>query len=180
MDTPEANIPALLVRCLQASGLNQKGLADTMGISGRTFSRWLGGEVCTMTIGQGQALAGAVGATDPALAAKVLRTCGAMLQGRGLAPVAQAAALIPAAQPVAPLPAATQAAPQALLDSVVCAAADRVDLPLSQVRSLVAAAFARAQELGLSVEAVARGFAQASPSGRAGPEGGGKGATIAK
>jgi hypothetical protein len=49
----------------------------------------------------------------------------------------------------------------ALLDSIVCAGADLHGYPTGHLRTIVAASFARAQELGLTTEAVVKGFASA-------------------
>jgi UDP-N-acetylmuramyl pentapeptide synthase len=46
----------------------------------------------------------------------------------------------------------------------VCAAADVRDVPPREVRALVAAAFARAHELGFETEAVAKALARHLPA----------------
>jgi hypothetical protein len=58
----------------------------------------------------------------------------------------------PAAPP--PLPAPPQPALGSVVDSIVCAAAEAVDLSPGAIRPALVAAFARARELGLGVEAV--------------------------
>jgi hypothetical protein len=158
--------PATLFRCMQAARTNQMGLARILGISDRTLSRRLSGGGAVVLPHHLQALAGAVFPNDSGLAAELAGMGGTTLEALGLG---QPAPPPPVAAPPAPVAASPRpgSAPlpvtTALLDSIVCAAADLHDLPSRQVRPMVAAAFARAHELGFTLEAVTRGFAASPP-----------------
>jgi hypothetical protein len=137
-------------------------------MSDRTVSRWLGGAISVLLPDKLHALARSVFANDPALAAELAGFGNTTLEALGLvrAPSAPAPAVAASQPPLAP-PTANAQAPQAVsvanLDSIVCAAADLHDLPSRQVRPMVAAAFARAVELGITAEAAARAFAANDP-----------------
>ena len=159
--------PDLLFRCMKAGHLNQRELATVLGTSDRTVSRWLGGGAGTLVPAQFHALARAAFPGDRALAAELAALGNSTLEGLGLvqAPPAPRPATAPAPAAAPPPVAPVQPPPailDALLDSIVCAAADLHSLPSREIRPMVAAAFARAVELGLTVEAVATGFAAKS------------------
>jgi hypothetical protein len=52
---------------------------------------------------------------------------------------------------------------QHAIESVLCAAGDAVELPLSTLRVILTAAFVRARDLGLSAEAAAQALLAAKP-----------------
>lgn len=144
--------PSLFVRCMQVARVNQQGLAAILGISDRTLSRWLSGGGGILLADKFHALARAVFPNDRAFAAELAAKGKTTLEALGLVRP-------PLAPALAPAPLQVQMVSAATLDSIVCAAADLHDLPSRQVRPMVAAAFARAVELGLTAEAVASAFA---------------------
>lgn len=151
----------LLRRCQETVGGLQRDFAKLLGISDRTMSRWLGDGIAVLRPEQYHALARAVFPADPALAAEIAARCGTTLQALGLG-VPSPPVTPPPSQPaveVRPPPAAPVLPSAALLDSIVCAGADLHGYPNGHIRAIVAATFARAQELGLTTEAVARAFA---------------------
>lgn len=155
----------LLVRCKDAIGGLQRDFAQLLGISERSMSRWLGEGIAILRPEQLQALARAVIGINPALAAEVATRGGTSLEALGLVKPPPAATPPPPPPPVAevraPAPAPMPAS-AALLDSIVCVGADLHGYPIGQVRAILEASFARALELGLSTEAVVKGFAAAN------------------
>jgi hypothetical protein len=161
----------LMRRCLEAVGGLQRDFANLLGISDRTMSRWLGEGMFVLQPGQLNILARSVFAADPALAAEVAARGGTTLQALGLGvrpPAATPPSLPPAVEVHPPAPAPLPAS-AALLDSIVCAGADLHGYPTGHIRAIVAATFARAQELGLTTEAVAKGFASLEPAKKTEP-----------
>ena len=144
--------PALLNQCTQAIGRLQRGLAEALGVSDRTVSRYYGGGA-NVSPAQCHALARAVFPRDPALAAEVAAMGGTTLQALGLG------APPPVLPPAARAPASQGVSTAYLLDAVVCAGADLHGYPTGHVRAILAASFARAMELGLTMEVLAKGFA---------------------
>jgi hypothetical protein len=86
---------------------------------------------------------------DATLAGEIAAASGTTLQALGLLP--PPAPVAPAAPP--PPPAGP---PDRVVDAVVCAAAEAMQVMPQSVRPAVLAAFACAKELGLTVEAVER------------------------
>ena len=149
-------IGALFHEIRAALHLSQVELAARVGASRRTGQRWDSGQA-TPSTDQILQLAKLVYPVDADLAARVAAAGGATLEALGLAqpPAPPPAALAPPAPPAQP---ATVAAPPAdrMVDAVVCVAADEMGVPPRAVRRAVLAAFTRARELGLGVEAVER------------------------
>ncbi len=168
---PEAFPTDLLRRCLEAVGGLQRDFAQLLGISDRTMSRWLGDGQAILRPDQCMALARSVFTADPALAAEVAARGGTTLEAFGLGvppPVATPPSPPPAAEVRPPAPAPVPAS-AALLDSIVCAGADLHGYPIGHIRAIVAVTFARAQELGLTTEAVVKGIASLEPAKKTDP-----------
>jgi transcriptional regulator with XRE-family HTH domain len=145
-----------LQRCLEAGQMNLKDLANALGISTRTVSRWYNGAGGFLTPQQYHRLARAMARHDLALADEIARLGGTTLEALDLGPRALAAASAASNQAVAVPPGAM---PVAYADVVLCTVAERLDLSPRQLRPILAAAFARAHELGLTTEMLARAFA---------------------
>ncbi|HEY2511362.1 MAG TPA: helix-turn-helix transcriptional regulator [Polyangiaceae bacterium] len=152
MSKPRAlflNQPAgpLLARAHRTLGMTQGQLGNALGVSERTVSRWYQ-RGPSVTVRQFCKLAALVYPRDPALARELAEAASETLESLGLvapAPVVPASAPAPAPPPV---PVAV------LIDAVVCAAAEALDLSPGRVRSAVRAAFRRARELHLTIEQV--------------------------
>ena len=145
-----------LQRCLDAGQMNLKDLAHALGISTRTVSRWYNGAGGFLTPQHYQRLARTMARHDLALADEIARLGGTTLEALDLGPRALVAAPATSNQAAAVPPGAT---PVAYADVVLCAVAERLDLSPRQLRPILAAAFARAHELGLTTEMLARAFA---------------------
>jgi hypothetical protein len=129
-----------------ALGVSYRGLAALLGSSLRTCQRWGAGE-STPTADRFAQLAGHVHAHDPALAAEIAAVAGATLESLGIVKPAPPPVPAAAAPPPAPPPAQ-------LVENVLYAAAETMDVSPRAIRAAVAAAFARAHQLGLDVAAV--------------------------
>jgi hypothetical protein len=147
---------------LQLLGLGRQALrctsvelAQRLGVSRRTVTRWFAGHSMISSASLGE-LAHLVDPVEPALAARIWARAAAGLTSAGLpapAPLpsttaAAAPKAAPSAAPRAPSP------PSHLVDGVVCAACDVLDVVPRAMRPALAAAFRRARELGLRVEDV--------------------------
>ncbi len=124
--------------------LNQRQLAETLGVSTRTLARWRethGGAPDSVL----QRLAVLVHKVDPKLAAALAVEGRATPAALGLAP----SVTIP------------------VVDLVVCAAADALDMSPRAVRPAVVAAFKRALAVGLDRQAVVSALETAPVSARA-------------
>jgi hypothetical protein len=93
---------------------------------------------------------------DPALAARIVAARGATLEDAGIV----------AAKPPAPAPAPPSPAPPPyLVEVVVCAAAEALDVSPRVVRPALLAAFKSAHAVGLDVEAVEKALTpQSAPA----------------
>jgi hypothetical protein len=140
----------VLMRIMQAASLNQRGLASLLGVSDRSITRWMGGVSGILMPAQLQAAAKAVYAKDPALATDLAQRGGTTLEALGLVKPPPP----PPPPPAPPLP--PPHVPAALLDSIVCAAAEVNHVAPREVRPIVVAAILRAADLGLTIEALAR------------------------
>jgi DNA-binding XRE family transcriptional regulator len=136
------DIPAVSLLIHQASavlGLSQAGLGDLVHASRKTVGRWEAGR-STPIDSTLHDIARAVHPKDPVLASKIAIAGFATLTELGLAEP-------PGANPVKPAPAA-----RLLGDALVCAAAEALDASPRAIRPALLAAFARAKELGFTVE----------------------------
>lgn len=131
--------PVLMDEARRVLGVSQNGLAQRMGVSRRTGQRWnaQGGPQGTDV----HKLALLVYPVDAGLAAEIAEAGGTTLAALGVLP------------PTLPEPSGP---PDRVVDAVVCAAAEAMQVMPQSVRPAVLAAFACARELGLTVEGVER------------------------
>lgn len=125
--------------CRSAMGMTQEQLGRAIGISRRTALRWTASGTQPYAF---PALARLVQSRDAALAAEIAATAGITLETPGTLP---------------------KDAP-ALVDSVVCAAADAMGATPGDVRPALHAALRRAREMGLAADTVERVLATALES----------------
>ena len=133
----------LFVECQMALGLTQEQFGELFGHSKRTIQRWQE-KGATLLPSQLEALARAVCRVRPDLAVRIAEGAGTSLDALGIDP-AQVG------------PRATEPSP---IDAVVIAAADAIGVTPEAVRPALAAAFIRAGQLGLDVDAVARALSE--------------------
>lgn len=141
----------LLIEARRLLGLSQGALGELLGVSRRTGQRW----ETTGTrpsAAQWAELARHVHPHDPECAEQLAAEGDTTLQALGLngspdagASLASGAATHPLSRPILP--------PE-VVDSVVCAAAEAMDVKPSQMRPALLAAFERARTIGLRVEDV--------------------------
>jgi hypothetical protein len=137
--------------------LTQRTLAKLIGSSRSTIQRFHAGRA-RLSRTQLEVLAGAVYPQNRALAARAAALAGTTLQALGLeAPPPPPRVDPPPPPPSPPLPPPLPPSPH-IADSVLCAAAEAMNLPPQAVRAMLRAAFVRARELGLTVETVAEAF----------------------
>jgi transcriptional regulator with XRE-family HTH domain len=140
--------------------MTTKQLAEALGYSERTGQRWFASESSPSAMTMID-LARLVYPVNEPLAAEIAASAGKTLESLGLvrpAPPAEPAAPGPP-HPAAPLPA------DALVDSVVCAAARAANVPPDAQLGAVLAAFQRARALRMSVEDVVDALAPKPPAG---------------
>ena len=145
----------LVVRFIQATGLSYAQIGQQVGCSGRTVQRWVSAHSYPIAP-HFHALATIVHPTDRALAARLAAAGGTNLLALGLEQPAPKAAAPPPAEPVRTKLTAAHA------ETVLCAAAEAMDVSPRSMRPALVAAFARANELGYTVPDLARLFG--SPS----------------
>jgi DNA-binding XRE family transcriptional regulator len=130
--------------------VSQNGLAERMGVSRRTGQRWNAGRGPVGT--DIHKMARIVYPADPTLAAEIAAAGGVTLEALGVIP--------PAPPPPPPLPAPVPQAPppppDRVVDAVVCAAAEAMQVAPQTVRPALLAAFSCAGELGLTLGDVVR------------------------
>jgi transcriptional regulator with XRE-family HTH domain len=126
--------------CRQALGTTQEELGRMLGVSRRTAQRWTRQGIPSEELPN---LARLVHAKDAALAAAIVAAAGTTLEAVGI--------VKPAAPPPLPPP-----LPDWAVDAVVCATAEAMHLLPNEVRPGLHAAFARAKEIGLSVDVIER------------------------
>ena len=125
--------------------LDNQRLADLVGSSLRTVERYNEKQGGLNDRSHNESLIHAIHPKNPELAFELAEACGTRLEALGLVPPKRTE---PAPPPTPPRPAAR---PEHA-DSVVCAAADALNISPAAVRPAVAAAFAKANALGMSVE----------------------------
>jgi DNA-binding XRE family transcriptional regulator len=150
----------LLVRAQVALRTTQQELAQRLGASRRTATRWAARQSSPSPEQMRELARLAYAAGDTALAADIATTCGETMVGLGLV---AASAPIEGVAPVAPPPRPSPL----VVDAVVCAAADEAALTPSAVRGILRAAFARAVALGLTAEEVADALSPPTAARRA-------------
>ena len=133
----------LVVRAQILLGLSHRKFGKALGASERTAARWAAGH-SSLSVTRLCELAALVYPHDVALASAIAEAASETLPSLGLA-------VAPSASP--PLAAHLAA------DLVVYAAADAAGAPPRAARAALLAAFARARELGLSVDEVEKALA---------------------
>jgi transcriptional regulator with XRE-family HTH domain len=145
-------IAALLVEARRILQVSQGALGEMLGSSQRTGQRWeTGGSPPSPA--QLHELARLVHPTDAPLAAQIAAAGGSSLEQLGIVPLAP------------PLPPPAPPDPKYIVDTVVCAAAEAMQLMPDAIRPALRAAFRRAKLAGLSVQDVDKAL-----HGREGPD----------
>jgi hypothetical protein len=135
----------------------QSGLGEKLGVSRRTAQRWAQQGVPGYHM---PALARLVHPHDAQLAGHIAAAMGTTLEAMGIVrpappPVAEVAPPPPPPAPPLPPP-APPPPPDGVVDAVVCAAAEAMEMMPRDVRAGLHAAFARASEIGVTVAMVER------------------------
>jgi hypothetical protein len=141
---PHPTVGALFIRAQLALGLSQRALGESLGVSLRTVSRWTR-EGPNLREDQFHDLARRVFPRDAELAAQLARAGHESLESLGI---------------VAPSPRSLAAVPlRALVDAVVCSAAEALGSSPGPMRSALLAALQRARQLGLDAATLERELA---------------------
>jgi len=149
------SLPWLLGEARIALHIGSQGeLGEQLGSSARSGQRWERGEAIPSP-GQIQQLARLVYPHDASLAAEIAAAGGSSLETLGLV---QPPSPPPVAAPPAAAPAPPPPDPKYLVDTVVCAAAEAMQMMPEQIRPALRAAFRRARLAGLSVDDCDRGL----------------------
>jgi hypothetical protein len=135
-------VPVLLDQTRRALLVSQNELSARLGVSRRTGQRWNQGKGPYGT--DLHRMAGMVFPVDAALAAEIAEAGGTTLEALGVLP------------PPPPAPAPPVAPPDRVIDAVVCAAAEAMQMAPQNVRPALLAAFTSAKDLGLTVDDVER------------------------
>jgi DNA-binding XRE family transcriptional regulator len=136
-------IPLLLDQTRRTLGISQNELSARLGVSRRTGQRWSkGGGPFGLHLHR---MAGLVFPVDAELAAEIAAAGGTTLDALGVLP-----------PPPPPGPPPRVAPPDRVIDAVVCAAAEAMQVPPQSVRPALLAAFTCAKDLALTVEDVER------------------------
>ncbi|HEY3817235.1 MAG TPA: hypothetical protein VGL81_08700 [Polyangiaceae bacterium] len=138
-------IAVLMSEARRVLRVSQNGLAEKMGVSRRTGQRWNAGRGPWGTYVH--ELARLVYPVDAVLAEEIAAAGGTTLAALGVLPPQ------PPPPPTLPEPLLP---PDRVVDAVVCAAAEAMQVMPQSVRPAVLAAFACAKELSLTVEGVER------------------------
>jgi hypothetical protein len=126
---------ALFELARQTLGATQEELGKMLGVSRRTAQRWGVAGVPSYELTD---LARLVLPHDRALAGKIAAAAGTTLEAAGI---------VQPPPPPAPPPAG-------VVDAVVCAAAEAMEVMPKEVRPCLLAAFARAKEIGLTIDVI--------------------------
>jgi DNA-binding transcriptional regulator YiaG len=143
-------VAALLIEARRHLGVSQGQLGEMLGSSERTGQRWERGGSTPMPT-QLHTLAGLVYPHARDLAAQIAAAGGSSLEHLGIVRTEEPPPPPPPAQPEVP-------DPVHIVDTVVCAAAEAMNLMPNEIRPALRAAFRRARLAGLTVEAVDRGL----------------------
>jgi hypothetical protein len=156
---------ALLIDARNRLGVSQGGLGELLGSSRRSGQRWEGGGSSPMPK-QLHALAAMVHPKDAKLAEQIAVAGGSTLEQLGIVPPPPPPAPPPRTIPLprpppavsapapAPPPPQPPPPPEDVVDAVVCAAAEAIDVMPRTIRPALLAAFRRARRLGLDVATV--------------------------
>ncbi len=161
--TRYSSVPELFLRVRTTLHLSQQKLGDLIGYSRRTIIR-AEQRGKFLLPGTWEKLATACHPRDPALAEELAARAGRTLVDMGLEgappPVLPAPSLPAPSRPTTP-------SSKHMADSIVCAAAEAMQLPPHGIRPALVAAFERAFALGMSAEEVLKGMAAAPAKGKA-------------
>jgi transcriptional regulator with XRE-family HTH domain len=152
---PSSDCLAPLTRAQMLLGLSQGELAERLGTSRRSVTRWHAGESLPGTE-QLAELARLVHRHDASTAARLAEEAGTTLVALGLKSEAPPPAA-PESPPSAPLrepPPRAFPPTRLMVESIVCAASETMQVLPAEVRAVLQAAFSRARGLGLTVEEV--------------------------
>ncbi|HEV3192745.1 MAG TPA: hypothetical protein VGY54_19690 [Polyangiaceae bacterium] len=141
------NPATLFETCRTLFGTTQEGLGNLLGVSRRTAQRWANTGIPGYYLID---VARLVHPRDPALALEIVTALGTTLEAQGLVSPAPTPSPLPPSAPPAPDP------PAGIVDAVVCAAAEAMEMMPKEVRPGLHAAFARAKEIGLTVDMIER------------------------
>jgi transcriptional regulator with XRE-family HTH domain len=145
---PNQPTVGLVARAQRALGMTHRQFGEALGASERTSLRWIAGR-SSVTVEHLRTLARLVYPSNPALAASLAEASSETLESLGIVP---------------PSPPPRPALPAHLVgDHLVCAAAEAFGGTPSAARAALHAAFARALEMGLSLEEVANALAASAP-----------------
>ena len=148
-------VPNLFHRARATLLLSQLALAEALGASRRTGQRWDAAQAYP-NYGQLETLARLVHPKDPGFAAEIANGLGTTLVELGLEPAPSPPVQAPSAQ----LPRTSSEQRRGhIVDSVVCAAAEAMNVLPGAIRPALLAAFTRASDLGLDIDAVVEGLA---------------------
>ena len=149
----------LIARALSATALTQKEFGELLGVHRRTVIRWLGGGT-TLLPSQCQKIAIASYARDRELAADMAARAGTTLGELGLEkpPPPPLPPPAPPAPPPRPAPSSRH-----MVDSIVCAAAEAMQMTPQAARPGLLAAYERTCALGMSAEEVLQALALPVP-----------------
>jgi hypothetical protein len=154
---PHPDLMPAVVKAQLALHLNQKQLGDLMGSSQRTVQRWCAGHGSPYPP-QVTRLAAAVHPRDPDVARRLAAAIGQTLESLGVVapPTPAPVAAPPPPSPFTPL----------LVEAVVSAAAEALDVSPRLARPAVLAAVERAKAAGLSVDDLLAGLRPPAPGDR--------------
>jgi|HubBroStandDraft_6_1064221.scaffolds.fasta_scaffold289055_1 hypothetical protein len=157
MAGPRRPTSVLLTDAQHTLATSQSGLGKLLGgVTRRTVWRYQGGKTSPYP-NHLHNLAKHVHPLDAALAAEIAVAGGATLESLGIVLPPPPQAPVPAAPPAPPPIDPLQA--RLLVDAIVCAAAEALDVPPKSVRGVLHAAFARAKETGLPVDVIEKALA---------------------
>jgi hypothetical protein len=159
-----ARMGALVQRTGVTLGMFHGELADHLGVSRRTVSRWAH-DGAHLTHDQVAKLAELAYEHDPSLAAEIAAAVGETLVTLGVEVIAVPEAPPPPSPSLPAVAAAPRVALQNLVDAVVCAAAEALDVSPRVVRPGLLAAIRCAREVGLTVEEMEAALSAARPGG---------------
>jgi transcriptional regulator with XRE-family HTH domain len=151
---PPLDRASLVATAADRLGLNQRELADTTGVSLRTVSRWFSNRSTPQPMHL-EALARTAAGKDDGLASALARAAGTTPEAVGVQ-----SASGDAGTDAGPLPDALR------VECIVCAAASAMDTSPNLVRPALLAAFTRARDVGMGVEAVLSLLAAQAPAAK--------------
>jgi len=153
----ERILMAIDVEARRLLRLNQGETAELLGVNVRTVQRWDAGRSTPSHLDY-QGLARATFPLNPTLAARLAVTGGTTLAALGLVAQPPATSAKPPAVPL-----------ELVIDSVLCAAAIAVDMKPLEIKPGIIAAFRRARQLGLDLEAAEKALVGAEAASAGSP-----------